>query len=353
MVFVGKFSEIPQQGGVVQVVDKILVRKINIQRDGKSRRHNQGQPQQHLIAVKAGEKLKSLDGLQDFFKQLNRFQRKRGNDFPLKTVRGVGGGSIGDFAGFVASIYRRGIELQLVPSTWLSAIDSAHGGKNALNLNGIKNQLGTFYMPSKVWIVKELLTLQPQVRAQDAWGEVIKIGLIQGGNLWRQVKSASPSDLNGLLRLLPRLIEAKMRVVRKDPLEKSGFRQILNLGHSVGHVLESALKIPHGIAVLHGIFFSLRWSLQLDMISFSHYSEIENHLNSLKIISKKDQLKALKSAAKKWHLILADKKAIGSGFHFIFLKGPGKVFRKAVTYRQFKSEWNRQIRCLESQARDY
>jgi 3-dehydroquinate synthase len=103
------------------------------------------------------------------------------------TIVALGGGSIGDFSGFVASVLKRGVRLVHVPSTWLSAIDSAHGGKTALNAGGIKNQIGTFYPAQKTYISKKILFTQPEIRLQDAWGEALKTALLSGPGLYKKL----------------------------------------------------------------------------------------------------------------------------------------------------------------------
>ena len=106
------------------------------------------------IALKSGEKLKTLDSLQEMLKKMNQLDLPQTANF---TFISVGGGSVGDFTGFLASIYLRGRQLIHIPSTWLSAIDSSHGGKNGLNLFNDKNQLGTVYPAQKNFLVKKLL----------------------------------------------------------------------------------------------------------------------------------------------------------------------------------------------------
>ena len=99
-----------------------------------------------------------------------------------------GGGSIGDLSGFVASIYKRGVPLIHIPTTWLSALDSAHGGKNALNFSKVKNLVGTYYFPEQVYIVKEILNQLPEEREREAYGEVLKMAIVGGGRFYASLK---------------------------------------------------------------------------------------------------------------------------------------------------------------------
>ena len=149
------------------------------------------------------------------------------------TFISLGGGSVGDFAGFVASIYKRGVSLIHVPTTWLSAIDSAHGGKTALNLAQAKNQIGTFYAAEQVWLVEDLLLQQPEARLQEAWGEIFKTALLDL-SVWHSIQRMKKYDSKSLFAVMKILIAAKMKVVKKDPFEEAGHRHLLNLGHTVG-----------------------------------------------------------------------------------------------------------------------
>ncbi|MCB0368948.1 MAG: hypothetical protein KDD45_05710, partial [Bdellovibrionales bacterium] len=134
------------------------------------------------LPVKAGENLKQLNQFEKHLLTLLKIVEKAKTK--NITIVALGGGSLGDFAGFLASVFKRGVPLIHIPSTWLSAIDSSHGGKTALNVAGYKNQIGTFYPANKIYIIKNLLLTQPQVRLADSMGEVLKTILINGGHLW-------------------------------------------------------------------------------------------------------------------------------------------------------------------------
>jgi len=212
------------------------------------------------IPVVAGEKLKTLDQFSNMLLRLQKWQGRLQGSFQFVAI---GGGSVGDFAGFLASTYQRGRPLILIPSTWLSVIDSAHGGKNGLNLKGVKNQVGTIYPAAGIIVCKQLLDLQPQDRVFDAFGEVIKIILIDKPQYLKKVKmSGDYIWLN-----LKYFIQAKMNIVCQDPFEKKGLRHVLNLGHTMGHVYESEMNLPHGLAISLGLVFTARWSYELKLIS--------------------------------------------------------------------------------------
>lgn len=299
-----------------------------------------------IYPVKAGESLKNLDYFPHHMKKL--VQLSHSYNPRLLTLVVAGGGSVGDFGGFIASILKRGVRLVHIPTTWLAALDSSHGGKTALNVSQGKNQIGTFYPADEIYIVHKILHSQPKSRALEACGELAKIALIDQSKLqgksWvdqLEVTQGTPQQL--LSRFLKQAIASKYRVVHKDPYEQIGHRQILNLGHTLGHVLESFMKLPHGIAVAQGIFFALDWSLKLDLLSK------ENHSRALNLIKNKLCLFPLNITPKFKNkrpsvqnaraILLQDKKR--KGCHevtFIFLKDFGKPIRKTVLVDQLIEE---------------
>jgi 3-dehydroquinate synthase len=282
--------------------------------------------------VASGESLKDLRNFPSHIETI----LTRAEEIPERPLQiiCVGGGSVGDFAGFVASIFKRGVEFTQVPSTWLAAIDSAHGGKNALNVGSIKNQIGTFYFPQNIWLIQELLEGQPPERVEDALGEALKIALIQGGTLWAKWQKIKTWNAQSLWKLLPEMVDGKYKVVQKDPYEKKGIRHVLNLGHTVGHIFEAELKVSHGLAVLAGLGFALEWSRQLKILKDPELLKIpylQNH---------KDWLRKIKNPEK---YLKQDKKRVGGGkVRFIFLQKPGKTVIQAVEVADIVSEMKRQ-----------
>jgi len=289
---------------------------------------------QRRYKVRSGEGLKESAGLPAHLRKIHQLAQGISKQ-DLKIVA-MGGGSVGDFTGFIASIYKRGVQFVQIPTTWLSAIDSAHGGKTALNLAGAKNQVGTFYPASSIYLVKEIFTDLPPARVIEVLGEYYKIGLIQGGTLWKKMSAHPVLDSNFLWKLLPQMISAKMKVVVKDPFEQKGLRHILNLGHTVGHVLEAALKLPHGEAVLYGLRFAYEFGLRTKRTQ--NIKEFEWMLPS--IADLRLQLKKVRNPES---FLQVDKKSIGRGqLIFVFIKAPGKVSPQRVALQGILQEWKRQ-----------
>ncbi|HRK06409.1 MAG TPA: hypothetical protein PLZ57_01465 [Pseudobdellovibrionaceae bacterium] len=299
--------------------------------------------------LRAGEDLKTLASFQrevEFWQR--RWGAKLNRDF---SVIAIGGGSVGDFAGFVASVYWRGLRLVHVPSTWLAALDSAHGGKTALNVGGAKNQIGSFHPAEEVILVRELLAAQPPARAVEARGELLKMALLDGGAWAKPVRAAYERELrsaahgngakealaNGALgtapnwekliwKSLPSVVEAKLRVVRRDPREQSGERRILNLGHTWGHVLEATHNWPHGRCVELGLHFA-------DEYFGSDFCD-ETHRSALRVLPRlprAQKTRARVTRAEALQRLARDKKRSGAE-HVVMIqaRGWGKVRRVRV-----------------------
>ena len=288
----------------------------------------------HRFAVTSGERLKTLESFASFCERVSRSPL----DIPARsmTVVALGGGSVGDFAGFFASVYKRGVRLVHVPTTWLAAIDSAHGGKTALNVGGAKNQIGTFYPASLVVISRDVLASSP---VEDAMGELAKIALIDGRPWVRSLESTRLYGTDLMWKFLKFAVDSKMRVVRRDPREVSGVRQILNLGHTLGHVIESSFGLSHGAAIAQGLFFALEFSLQKKLLKPTAYDRAMSLMGVLglapspRAIPVTDLRKAL----------LADKKRVKPGFvTFVFLKGIGKPALISVRVEDVITEAKRQ-----------
>ncbi|MBC7421556.1 MAG: 3-dehydroquinate synthase [Bdellovibrio sp.] len=293
------------------------------------------------IALKSGETLKTIDSLKQNLEKLAILDVP---STPELTFIAVGGGSVGDFVGFLASIYLRGRPFINIPSTWLSAFDSAHGGKNGLNLLKQKNQIGTFYPAIKVYLVEQLLASQPSERMIEALGEVIKISVIGNQSLFKFLeKNIFKLNQKLMYQNLPGAIEAKNKIVKKDPFEKLGLRRVLNLGHTMGHVFESHYGWPHGICILLGTLFSVRWSYQLGMLSVQECIRISHLIESAYTsINLSEDLAGVSDASVR-QLLLKDKKRTSkSEIDFIFIKKIGQVVRKKVSVEQIIAEIHRQ-----------
>ena len=214
-----------------------------------------------------------------------------------------------------------------MPSTWLSSIDSSHGGKSALNIPPFKNQIGTIYVAEKVYLIKDLLFSQPEFLADDAMGELWKIALIEDKSLWNDLSQSNQSTKEILWRFLERAIEAKWKVILQDPYEKNKRRQVLNLGHTLAHIIEGIHGFNHGESVALGLEFSLNFSSERDYIS----DEFRDIILS---VMKKQGFESIRKPIDEGIFLsslLNDKKRTNSGeIIFIFLEGLGAIKREAL-----------------------
>ena len=187
-------------------------------------------------------------------------------------ILGIGGGITTDIAAFAASTFKRGCKLQLIPTTFLAMIDAAIGGKTAINFNGIKNVIGTFYPAEKVYIHPDFLETLSKKDYSSGWAECVKVALVDNTDLLKQLTGRRQKiDEN----ILTKAIRIKMEICNQDFFD-NGKRQLLNLGHSVGHIIEviSNFSIPHGISVAIGIRVIAGISFTKDLISKTKYIEI-------------------------------------------------------------------------------
>jgi 3-dehydroquinate synthase len=259
------------------------------------------------------------------------------------TIVVAGGGSVGDFGGFVASVFKRGVRLVNVPTTWLAAMDSSHGGKNGLNVAGAKNQIGRIHQPAETLVIKSFLIGQPDERAIEAAGEALKMAMLQGQP--RNLKLIDDQPVGPVLwKALPGIVRGKLRIVAKDPNEESGYRHLLNLGHTMGHVFEAGLKLPHGLAVAYGVAFAAIYSKHRGICSEKAFERMISHPLWPLFFPSELYLKALSlPAAKVRSLLLQDKKRTkGTKVRFIFLKDLGRPVIWEVQVEELLKELKRQ-----------
>ncbi|MDR1085684.1 MAG: hypothetical protein LBP22_12750 [Deltaproteobacteria bacterium] len=180
-----------------------------------------------------------------------------------------GGGSLTDLGAFCAGLYKRGLNLLLWPTTLLGAVDAAVGGKTAVNLAGAKNQVGHFYLPREVWLEPEVLASLPPALIAQGLVEALKTGLLFDQTLLELIRTRLELILKGdlpiILEVARRSAKAKAAAVEKDFREEKGLRDILNLGHTYGHAVESyyAPGVSHGRAVAFGLAVAAELSRQL------------------------------------------------------------------------------------------
>ena len=218
-----------------------------------------------IHVIPAGERSKSIDQLHEVLAFLERQRIDRGG-----CVIAVGGGTVGDLAGFAAAVWLRGVRLVGVPTTLLAMVDSSIGGKTGINGTRSKNAIGAFWQPSAVIADLTCIETLPAVSYRDSFAEVVKYAVAMDRGLFDLLQKERPRLLDAdramLERVVFRCVAAKALIVAKDEREK-GPRALLNYGHTAGHALEAAsgFRISHGRAVAFGMRIAARIALSMEL----------------------------------------------------------------------------------------
>ena len=254
-----------------------------------------------------------------------------------------GGGVVSDHVGFIASIFKRGIRYINIPTTLVGMIDASIGGKTAINMNNIKNQVGTFYHPSKIFIDYNFLDKMPINLLNDGLGEMFKYAILSGNKMIDSFKMyLKTKDIGMLNSMVHDCCNMKASIVNQDERDQN-IRKILNLGHTFGHAIESESKnkISHGVAVINGILMAafLSWKKgYLENLEFKHIADIGELL-----ISNKYQVI---NVDKYVNIMLDDKKNISREIGIIVIKSIGDVKLHYFTFDEITSiteEYNEYI----------
>lgn len=233
-----------------------------------------------VLNVNAGEETKNLLTAEYLWKELGSLHADRGS-----LLINLGGGVVTDLGGFVASAYHRGIVTIHLPTSLIGQIDAAIGGKTGVNMNSLKNQVGTFYFPRGVYVWPGFLTTLPVAQIRSGLAEVAKSALIQDAQFWRWLIRKPLQQILEIpltepfwKEVLLRSIRIKMEIIKQDPYERNR-RKLLNFGHTIGHAIESlALRretpVLHGDAVAAGMLCEGFLSLQQTLLDPLHQEEM-------------------------------------------------------------------------------
>ncbi len=273
-----------------------------------------------LIDFPAGEASKDADVINTLHTQLLEHGIRRDD-----LIVALGGGVVGDVAGYVAATVLRGVRYIQVPTTLLAQVDSSVGGKVGINHPLGKNLIGAFYHPSAVYIDPEVLRTLPLGEFRSGLAEVVKIAAALDASFFRFLeKNASRinrKDKQVLTEVISRSIRLKAEVVEKDERE-AGLRKTLNLGHTIAHALEVALgyTLRHGEAVAVGLVAEAKIAVEMGLLS---RREQERLLQLMKALKLRTSFPRLRSKAKFFDALAADKKAVGEFTKFVLLKRIG------------------------------
>jgi 3-dehydroquinate synthase len=276
----------------------------------------------HFKLVADSEKSKSIKTASSVIKELAEFDQKK-----KVFIVAFGGGVIGDLAGFVASVYKRGIRYIQVPTTLLAQVDSAIGGKTAVDLDSGKNLVGAFYQPSLVFSEVDFLKSLDLTQLRSGMAEVIKYAAIKDRKLfslleikYSKVMRRDPATLEAIIYTCSRI---KADIVSRDEKETSGLRSILNFGHTIGHAIEAAggyKGYNHGQAVALGMAAAVDLSNKLGLINAKLALRIKALIKLYGLPVKIKGLSQDKIIRAHYH----DKKFSGKENKFILLNGIGK-----------------------------
>ena len=236
-------------------------------------------PEEETLILNDGEREKNPKNYLKIIEAASRAELTRSD-----VIVAIGGGVIGDLAGFAASTYMRGIDYIQVPTTLLSMVDSSVGGKTAIDVAGVKNIAGTFYQPKKVFVNIKFLDTLDNRQYYSGLGEVMKYAFIEDSCQYSTpiylfeyltlcAEKLQEKDPITVSRVIEYCLNLKIAVVNQDEKE-SGLRKILNFGHTFAHAIESLSgfkKFTHGEAVVQGIYFALKWAHNDGLISYSYY----------------------------------------------------------------------------------
>ena len=298
----------------------------------------------HVFSVLPGEQNKSIEEAVYLWQNLleNHFDKQ-------SLIINFGGGMVSDLGGFVASTYQRGIPFINIPTTLLGMIDAAVGGKNAINLNGVKNMVGTVNLPEKVVIDTLFLKTLSPLQILDGFGEMIKYALIGNENLWKEIKILENIKNQYIKKeWIDWCVSFKEKIVQED-LYDQGLRHILNFGHTMGHAIEAFFMqkdkdekksfptVLHGHAVALGMVMESYLSYRYGLLSQAAFEEIRNViLRYYKNVIKDFSASQIKKIVE---LCLLDKKNVNGKINITMLESIGHA-----TPNHFVSEKE----CLEA-----
>jgi len=315
-IFVGKNWEtvtgLLPEDGVVIITD-----------DNVKRLYGKKFPEFPVFSVSPGEDSKKLAIVENLAEKLLDAGIDRSG-----FILAVGGGVVCDIAGFLASIYMRGIRCGYVSTSLLSQVDASTGGKNGVNLGGTKNMLGNIRQPEFVICDPSMLLTLPEPEYLSGLAELIKTAVIGDKELFDLIERSYTDIMNrnvGLLTsLVSKSVNFKASVVMLDEKE-TGIRRILNFGHTYGHAVEMHMSVKHGFAVASGMELSTEFSFTKSLINHTEKDRIISLLKRFGLIETHNipdnQIE---------QLILHDKKKAGSDIHFVFTEGIGKAVVRKV-----------------------
>ncbi len=274
-----------------------------------------------IVTLPEGEGSKSFEGLQTVLGAMSEFEMTRGD-----CVVAVGGGVVGDLAGFAAATYMRGVDFYNIPTTLLSQVDSSIGGKTAINFGGIKNIVGAFHQPRAVLIDADCLKTLPRRQIANGLAEAVKMSLTSDAELFSRFESLSAEEISdGIEDIIIASLKIKRAVVEADERE-GGLRKILNFGHTFGHGVEAEEELRgyyHGECVAIG------------MIPMCEDTVRQRLIGVLAKLGLPTEYQGNVEAALSF--VTHDKKCVSGGVNVIYVPEVGSFEIKRMTIEEFSS----------------
>lgn len=281
----------------------------------------------------AGEETKNLDTVNKLYEHLIKHHFDR-NDI----LFALGGGVVGDLTGYAAATYLRGVRFVQLPTSLLAMVDSSIGGKTGVDYKAYKNMIGAFKQPEAVYMNLQVLSSLPDRIYLSGFGEIIKHGLIQSADYYREITDQAEHlrgrELATLEDIIYKSCEIKRKVVEEDPTEKS-IRALLNFGHTLGHAIEKCLDFSlfHGECVTLGYVCAAYISFQRGYITREELAGIESVTTALDLPVRRSELPVEQILA----ATRSDKKMDGNAVKFILLRAIGEAYiDKTVTMDEMK-----------------
>jgi 3-dehydroquinate synthase len=291
-------------------------------------------PKIPVFSLSPGEESKKLKVIEYLAEQLLQAGIDRSG-----FVLAVGGGVVCDIAGFLASVYMRGIRCGYVSSTLLSQVDASTGGKNGVNLGGTKNMLGTIRQPEFVICDPGMLQTLPDQEYLSGLAELIKTAVIGDKELFDLIEKSFEKimsrDTDLLAILVTKSVRFKGLVVSEDEKE-TGLRRILNFGHTFGHAIEMQKGVRHGFAIASGMVLATEFSFKRRYIYLVEKERIIRLLERFKLLTELDL-----TGNQMEELVLHDKKKTGTEIHFVFTQGIGKAIVEKVPVDEVLDFYNK------------
>lgn len=291
----------------------------------------------HVLFIEAGEEHKDIEGCKKIWDFLNMHKATR-----KSVLVNVGGGVLTDMGGFAASVYKRGIRTIHVPTTLMGMVDASIGGKTAVDYHGIKNLLGAFHMPLAVVGDSGFLSTLSRKDLLSGFAEIVKHALLIGGEMWYEVLRFDPlyAEIGEWQHFINLSMKFKSEIVEEDPKDE-GRRKILNLGHTVGHAVESYLierDLPLGRVISHGeaVMIGLLCETYLSTVKLKFPSEKLHQLVYLSKSSYSPWLFSCKEYDKIVEYALQDKKNTSDQITFVAMNDLAQPLLMEVTEEDVK-----------------